>query len=147
MTNLPEETLWDIRAFVHRHFADTTQAYGVDETAIATALTLEAAASAYEALHNRHVFFLNSGTYNILIANPFSGIEIPFCVQANGKTYGEPINLQVRDGEVSESDVLVHFLVSFKHWYDHMDVEYHGRSLEEIQEIFKAVRPVPDFWQ
>jgi hypothetical protein len=30
----------------------------------------------------------------------------------------EPITLQVCAGHVSESDVLIHFLVPFKHWYD-----------------------------
>ena len=80
------------------------------------------------------------------MANPFSNVETPFRVHVDGKTYfancawdslgipaalhsdadmeaacaqsGEPIMLQVRDGRVSESDVLVHFLVPFKCWYD-----------------------------
>jgi hypothetical protein len=68
MNNLPEETLWDIRAFVYQHLADTTRAPSVDETAKHFALTHEAIASAYEALHNRHAFFLNPGTHNILLA-------------------------------------------------------------------------------
>ena len=141
-----ENNLWDIRVFVYRHFADTTRAPSVDETAARFALTHEEAASAYEALHERHVFFLNPGTHDILMANPFSNVETPFRVHVDGKTYfancawdslgipaalhsdadmeaacaqsGEPIMLQVRDGRVLESDVLVHFLVPFKRWYD-----------------------------
>jgi hypothetical protein len=133
MNNLPEETLWDIRAFVYQHLAEMTRAPSVDKTAIAFALTHKEAASAFEALHNRHAFFLSPGTHNILIANPFSGIETPFrvreredifrhlrlgslgipaalhtdrameafCSQSEG-----PINLRVRNVNVSESDSL-----------------------------------------
>jgi len=143
---MDENTLWDIRAFVYRHFADTTRAPSVDKTAARFALTHEEAASAYEALHDRHAFFLHLGTHDILIANPFSGFRTPFRVHANGKTYfancawdslgvpaalhtdadveavcaqsGMSIDLRVRAGQVSESDTLVHFLVPFKHWYD-----------------------------
>jgi hypothetical protein len=99
-------------------------------------------------LHNHHALFLYPGTHDILMANPFSGVETPFRVQANGKTYfancawdslgipaalhcdadvkatctqsGDPITLQVRAGQISESDVLVHFLVPFERWYDNL---------------------------
>ena len=146
MKDLPEQTLWDIRAFVYRHFADTTRAPSLDEIAGRFALTHEEAATAYEALHAHHALFLTPGTHDILIANPFSNVETPFRVHANGRTYfancawdslgipaalhsdadveavcaqsGERIRLQVRNGEVSESDALVHFLVPFEHWYD-----------------------------
>jgi DNA-binding transcriptional MocR family regulator len=142
---LPEQALWDIRAFVYRHFADTTRAPSVDETADAFALTHDQAASAYEALHARHALFLEPGRHEIRMANPFSNIETPFRVQAGDKTYfancawdslgipaalhsdadveavcahsGEQILLQVRDGQVSDSVVLAHFLVPFERWY------------------------------
>jgi hypothetical protein len=143
---MDERVLWDIRAYVYHHFADTTRAPSVDETAEHFVLTHEEAVSVYEELHNRHAFFLNPDTHDILMANPFSNIETPFRVHANGITYfgncawdslgipaslhsdadveaacsqsGEQISLQVRDGSVSGSDVLIHFLVPFKHWYD-----------------------------
>lgn len=146
MNPLPENILWDIRAFVYRHFADTTRAPSVDETADAFALTPEEAASAYRALHARHAFFLDPGSHEILMANPFSNIETPYRVQADGKTYfancawdslgipaalgrdadveaacahsGETVRLQVRDGRISKSEVVVHFLVPFERWYD-----------------------------
>ena len=146
MIELPEQTLWDIRAFVYHHFGDTIHAPSLDETAVRFALTRDEAASAYDALHHRHAFFLKPGTHEILIANPFSNIDTTFRVHANGKTYfancawdslgipaalhvdadveavcsqsGEPVTLQIRDGQVSGSDVRIHFLVPFKHWYD-----------------------------
>jgi hypothetical protein len=146
MEQLPEKIFWDICTFVYRRFADTTHAPSVDETAARFALAHEEAASAYEALNNLHTFFLCPGTHDILMANPFSNIETSFRVHAKGKTYfancawdslgipaalhcaadveatcsqsGEQVSLQVRDGHVSESAVLAHFLVPFEYWYD-----------------------------
>jgi hypothetical protein len=139
---VPEKTLWDIRAFVYRHFADTTHAPSVDQTAAVFALTHEETASAYKALHNHHALFLNPGSHDILMANPFASVETPFRVHANGKVYfancawdslgipatlhcdadvetvcaqsGVPITLQVRARQVSESNLIVHFLVPFE---------------------------------
>ena len=139
-----ENQLWDIRAFVYGHFAETTRPPHVDETAARFALTHEEAASAYEALHQRHAFFLQPDTQHILMANPFSGVETQFKVYANDKTYfancawdslGIPAALHV-DAEIeaacaqsgeriylpvsrqkAENDALVHFLVPFKDWY------------------------------
>ena len=144
--SLPEQLLWEVRAFVYRTFAETTRAPSVDDTAAALALTREEAATVFEALHNRHAFFLAPGTHDILMANPFSNVETRFHVYTNGKTYfancawdslgisatlhcdanveavcaqsRKSITLQVQDGQISESDVLVHFLVPFAHWYD-----------------------------
>jgi len=142
----PDELIWDVRAFVYRHFADTTRAPSVDETAARFALTHEVSASVYQALHDHHAFYLAPHTHDILMANPFSGIETPFRVHANGKIYfancawdslgipvalhsdaeveavcaqsDEALNLLVRNGEVSGTDALVHFLIPFKDWYD-----------------------------
>ena len=141
-----DDQLWDIRAFVYQHIADTTRPPRVEETAERFALTHEQAASAYEALHQRHAFFLQPGTHQILIANPFSGVETRFKVHANGKTYfancawdslgipaalhidaeieascaqnGESIRLSVSGEQVQGSDALVHFLIPFRKWYN-----------------------------
>lgn len=145
-SHISEDIIWDIRAFVYRYFADTTCAPSVDETAVAFALTHEEAASVYKDLHARHALFLKPDSHGILMANPFSNIETPFYVHADGKTYfancawdslgipaalhcdadveavcaqsGQMVALQVRAGQISESDVLVHFLVPFERWYD-----------------------------
>jgi len=60
---MDEKKLWDIRAFVYRHFADTTRAPSLDEIAGRFALTHEEAATAYEALHAHHALFLTPGTH------------------------------------------------------------------------------------
>jgi hypothetical protein len=143
---MDENTLWDIRAFVYQYFAETTRPPSVDETAAHFGLTQPEAASAYEALHQRHAFFLQPGTDRILMANPFSGVETSFKVHANGKTYfancawdslgipaalhaeavidaecaqsGEKIRLTVSGQRVQYETGLVHFLVPFTNWYD-----------------------------
>jgi hypothetical protein len=146
LTTLAEDLLWEIRAFVYHHFAETTRAPSLEDTAARFALADGEAASAYDQLHQHHALFLKPGTHNILMANPFSGIETPFNVRANGKTYfancawdslgipaalhvdaqieatcsqsGHPIRLSVKDEQISKSDTLVHFLVPFREWYN-----------------------------
>lgn len=143
---MDEDKLWEIRAFVYGHFAETTRPPNVDETAHYFALSHEEAVSAYEDLHQRHTLFLKPDTYEILMANPFSGTETPFKVHANGRTYfancawdslgipaalhadaeieascaqsGESIHLSVSGGKVQGSAALVHFLIPFRDWYN-----------------------------
>ena len=143
---MDEDQIWDMRAFIYSHFAETTHAPSVDEAASRFDLTSEEAASTYEMLHQRHALFLQPETHDILMANPFSGVETPFHVHANKKTYfancawdsfgipaaldtdatieavcsqsGEKIHLTVLNQDVQDSDAMVHFLVPFKNWYN-----------------------------
>ena len=143
---MDDSKLWELRAFIYQHFAETTRAPLVGEVASHFALSHEEAAFAYEELHQRHALYLKPGTHEILMANPFAGVETPFIVRANGKTYfancawdslgipaalhsdaeieascaqsGEPIYLRVFGGEVRGSDALVHFLIPFRDWYN-----------------------------
>jgi hypothetical protein len=117
-------------------------------TAARFALADDEAAAAYEQLHERHAIFLEAGTHNILMANPFSGIQTQFKVNANGRAYfancawdslgipavlhvdahieaacsqtADPIRLRIKDGRVSYSEALIHLLVPFKQWYNDM---------------------------
>jgi hypothetical protein len=141
-----EDKLWDIRAFIYQHFAETTRPPHVEEVASHFDLPLETAASAYEELHRRHALYLKPGTHEVLMANPFSGVETPFRVRANGKVYfancawdslgipaalhvdaeieaacaqsGEPIQFRVTGEHIQGSDALVHFLIPFREWYN-----------------------------
>ena len=143
---MDDSKLWEIRAFVYQHFADTTHAPGVEEVAAHFALSREEAAAAYEGLHQSHALYLKPGTHEILMANPFSGVETLFKVRANERTYfancawdslgipaalhaqaeieascaqsGEPIHLRVSGGGVQGSEALVHFLIPFREWYN-----------------------------
>jgi hypothetical protein len=143
---MEENQIWDVRAFVYQNFAATMRPPDVEETAARFALTHKEAASVYEALHQRHALFLRPGTHQILMANPFSGVETSFRVHANGRTYfancawdslgipaalhvdaeieaacaqsGETLHLTVSSQRVQHEAGLVHFLVPFKSWYD-----------------------------
>lgn len=141
-----DDQIWEIRAFVYRHFAETTRPPDVKTVAARFGLSQDEAISAYETLHQRHALYLKPGTHDILMANPFSGVETPFRVHANGQTYfancawdslgipaalhvdaeieaacaqsGEPIRLRIAGQEIEEANVIVHFLVPFHQWYD-----------------------------
>jgi hypothetical protein len=141
-----DSLLWQIRAFVYAHFAETTRPPSVEETAVHFGISTEEASELYKELHNRHALFLDLDKVAIRMANPFSGIPTDFKVHANGKTYfancawdmlgipaalhcdavidtvftesNEAIQLEVKDGKVTNSDLLVHFPLAFSHWYD-----------------------------
>jgi len=141
-----DSLLWQVRHFVYNHFADTTHPPNVDETAAHFKILTEEAGEYYKELDNRHAFFLDPGTLNIRMAWPFSAIPTDFKVHARGKTYfancawdmfgipallkcdavmdakftesNEPIQLEVKDGKVTNSDLLVHFPLPFTRWYD-----------------------------
>jgi hypothetical protein len=126
MSNNP--LLWQVRGFVYNHFADTTRPPSVEDTAKHFSIEIEEAGALYKDLHNRHAFFLEPDTLNILMANPFSGIPTDFKVHADGKTYhancawdmlgipvalhsggvieavctesNDPVQLEVRDGQI-----------------------------------------------
>ena len=140
-----ENRLWAVRAFVYQHFAETTRPPSVQETAAQFNFSEEKAAAAYEELQRRHALFLEPGTAQIRMANPFSGVETSFRVHANGKTYfancawdalgipaalhaearieatcaqsGKPIAIAIRNQQPQATDALVHFLIPFKDWY------------------------------
>ena len=52
MTN--ESLVWQVRAFVYAHFADTTHPPSVEETAKHFNIGLEEAGALYKELHNCH---------------------------------------------------------------------------------------------
>lgn len=141
-----DDKIWEIRTFVYQHFAETTYAPDVRETATHFVLSQEEAASAYVELHQRHALYLKPGSHEILMANPFSGVATQFKVHANDQTYfancawdslgipaalhadaeieavcaqsGEPVQLSVREQYILGSEALVHFLVPFRDWYN-----------------------------
>jgi hypothetical protein len=143
-----ETVIWKVRAFVYRWFADTTRPPTVHDAASAFGMTDTEAAAVFDELDRRHAFFLDPGTRNIRIANPFSGVPTAFRVHANGRTYfancawdalgipaalradaaveascaesGEPLPITVADGKVVPAASFAHFLVPFRRWYDDM---------------------------
>lgn len=141
-----ENLIWEIRAYVYHHLAETTRPPLVEVAASHFGLPPEEAVFAYEELQRRHAILLQQGTHKIQMAWPFSGVETPFKVHANDKTYfancawdslgipaalhtdaeinavcaqsGDAIKINVTNHSASGSDALVHFLVPFQSWYD-----------------------------
>jgi Alkylmercury lyase len=140
--------LWQVRAFIYKHFAYTTQAPKVEKTAQHFNISKEEAGKIYKELNNRHALFLEPESLTIRIAAPFSGIPTDFKVHANGKTYfancawdmlGIPaalhcdavidavltesnnantVQIEIGDDKVTNSELLVHFPLPFARWYD-----------------------------
>jgi hypothetical protein len=143
---MEEARLWEIRAFVYRRFAETARPPSVEESALHFGLSGEELAAAYRWLHEHHALYLKPGTHDILMANPFSGVETAFRVHADGRAYfancawdtlgiaaalqvdanieaacaqtGAPIRLRVEAQQVQHSEALVHFLIPFRDWYN-----------------------------
>lgn len=141
-----ESLLWQIRAFIYKHFADTTRPPSVAETAQHFGIPADQAAGLYRELHERHALFLEPESTTVRMANPFSALPTDFKVHANGKTYfancawdmlgipaalgcdadmqaicaesGQPLALEVRAGKVTDSEARVHFPLPFARWYD-----------------------------
>ena len=146
MTGMNDDLVWQVRAFVYQHFTTTTRPPTIEETATRFDLTPEQATTVYSELGQRHAVFLDPGTPNIRMANPFSAIPTTFHVRANGKAYWancawdslgipaalhtdatieaicaenqRPITLRVQNGRVVSHDERAHFLVPFRRWYD-----------------------------
>lgn len=138
--------LWQARHFVYQHIADKTLPPNVEETAAHFNISTEEAGTYYKELHNRHALFLDLETLTIRMANPFSGIPTDFKVHANGKTYyancawdmlgipaalhmdalieakftesNESVQLEVKNGQITNYQLLVHFPLPFSRWYD-----------------------------
>ncbi|MEZ4727939.1 MAG: organomercurial lyase [Caldilineaceae bacterium] len=141
--------LWRVRTFIYQHFAATTSAPDLTDIAQHFQLSNEEATGMLKALHDIHALFLDPGTTNIRIANPFSAVPTPFIVDVNGKRYwancawdsfgviaalqaaegvirasctqsGIPLHLEIQQGEVVGTTAMIHFLIPFRQWYEDM---------------------------
>jgi len=141
--------LWPVRTFIYQHFAATTRAPDLIAIQQHFGLGAEAVVDLLNALHAIHALFLDPGTTNIRIANPFSAVPTPFEAEVNGKRYwancawdsfgviaalqategaihatcaqsGAPLHLQIHRGEVVETATMIHVLVPFQQWYENM---------------------------
>jgi hypothetical protein len=144
---MDDSLLWSARAFIYARFAATARAPLAGDLAQRFDLTAAQAEALLRALHDRHSLFLEPGTTDIRMANPFSAIETGYSVDAAGQTYwancawdtfgiaaalhadeaamhavcahtGAPIQLRLAGGAVVGDGEVVHFAVPFQHWYD-----------------------------
>jgi hypothetical protein len=135
-----------IRNHLYASFAQTGNAAAPVEVADALGLSETDVADAYRRLHEAHALVLEPGTTEIRMLNPFSAVPTPHRVQADGRSWfancawdalgipaalhtdgvvdsrcpdcGEPLQLEVRDGElVRGAELLVHFVVPARRWW------------------------------
>lgn len=137
MANLDDTLIWSLRAFIYQQFVLTSRPPTVEEAVRHFELSVEQAASVYRDLNQRHALFLETGTTEIRIANPFSAVPTPFRVKVEGLSYwancawdalgiaaalhkdatieatygdtGQALTLEVAGGQVLGHDELVHF--------------------------------------
>ena len=141
-----ESILWQVRHFVYNHFADTTHPPSVDDTAAHFNISPTEVGELYKELNNRHAFFLEPETLTVRMAWPFSAVATNFKVYAEGKTYyancawdmfgipallkcdadieaictesNDRVHLEVKNGQITNYDLLIHFPLPFTRWYD-----------------------------
>ena len=136
-----------IRNHLYASFVGDGRAHTAAETAAELGLDLERAEAAYRRLHDAHALVLQPGSTEIRMLNPFSAVETPPRVETAGRSWyancawdalgipaalgadgvvrsacadcGEPLRLEVRDGELVDGrDLLVHFAVPARAWWD-----------------------------
>lgn len=100
----------------------------------------------WQRLHDQHAIVLNPATNEIRMLNPFSAVPTAYRVQASGRWWyancawdafgicaalhvdgrietscadcGEPLAIEVRDGQPDSKTLLFHSIVSAAHWWD-----------------------------
>ncbi len=136
-----------IRNHVYASFMRDGVAQTPEVSAAALALDEETVAESYRRLHDSHALVLDPDGTEIRMLNPFSAVETPHRVQVGGREWfancawdalgipaalhadgriesacpdcGEHLGLEVRGGElVRGADLLVHFVVPARRWWD-----------------------------
>jgi hypothetical protein len=161
--------LWETRAFIYAQFVETARAPSLQTTAQHFHVTQEQAGVLYTELAERHAIFLEPGSLDIRMANPFSAVPTGFRVQIGRREYfancawdmlgipaalairsdlfclneglsampasasslhrhahiqaycaesGQPLELEVRDGQVHPANLPIHFPLPFSRWYE-----------------------------
>lgn len=135
-----------IRWHIYNHFAEHRLPPTVQETAAAFHRSVEEVAAAYTRLNEAHAIFLQPGTDEIRMANPFSAVPTPFRVHIGERWWWAncgwdalgiaaalhadahiethcaesklPIKLMVEGGQVKGDEAVMHFALPFRRWYD-----------------------------
>ncbi len=146
---IDEDLVWKVRAFVYAWFAENASAPDVHDIAKEFSMSPEQAGHALITLHGKHALFLEPGTTSIRMASPFSALPTPHQTTVHGKNYwtncawdslgipaalhaadatidslcaasGDPIQIQLKDGQVADTGAVVHILLPFRNWYEDM---------------------------
>jgi hypothetical protein len=136
-----------VKLNIYETIAETTKAPASVEVARALKTSVEEVEAAFARLHKKRLLVPEPGNPSrIRMAPPFSGIETPFLVRVQDKSYyancvwdalgipaalhedavveasdgysGEPINLEVRNGKPVPQECIIHFAVPAARWWD-----------------------------
>jgi len=135
-----------VRTFVYTFFANHGRPPAAAETAVHFQLAPAEMEIIYRQLHDHHAFFLEPGSLSIRMANPLSAVETSFQVYCDGRRFyancawdafgisamlnadadieaqcadcGDRLRFQVRGGQLIGDEVVVHFVLPFRQWYD-----------------------------
>lgn len=141
-----DELDFRVRASTYRLFVELGRAPLVDEVAADTNLATDRIEASWRRLHDQHALVLNPATTELRMANPFSAVPTAYRVQARGRWWyancawdafgicaalrsdgrietscpdcGEPLSVNVHDGQPDDADLLFHCLVPAAHWWD-----------------------------
>jgi hypothetical protein len=136
----------DVRIAILHHFLDQGSAPTHQDIAATLGITPVEAEAAFARLHQAHTIVLAPGSPYIWMANPFSAIPTTYKVRAGATEWwgnciwdslgiiamagrdgrvegscpdcGEPLVVEVRDGEIRHHDEVVHYSVPAAHWWD-----------------------------
>ncbi len=136
----------DLRNATYRAFVDLGRAPTVAEIATATGTSEAAVGEGWARLHEAHALVIDAASGEIRMANPFAARPTPFRVDAAGRSWfancgwdafgigaalhvdstihtrcpdcGDPIEIDVRDGEPTEADLVFHVLVPAVSWWN-----------------------------
>jgi hypothetical protein len=139
------DDLW-LRNETYRLFVHLGRAPLPTEVADALGATRDEVLDGWRRLHAGHALVLDDCGTTIRMANPFSGVPTAFRVQADGRSWfancpwdafgicaalhvdgrietvcadcGDPLTIEVRDGEPDEVSLLFHSLVPARLWWD-----------------------------
>jgi hypothetical protein len=135
-----------VRNFLYQRFVETARAPRSTDLMDHFGLTQQDAEAALHRLHDAHALVLEAEASEIRMLNPFSCVPSAWRVRADGRTWysncawdsiavcaalhtdgrvesscadcGEPIVIDIRNGQAVPDDYLFHVLVPARHWWD-----------------------------
>ncbi len=136
-----------VKLNIYESFAETARAPTSAEVGRALGAPVQEVEAAFDRLHEKRLLVPEPGNPSrIRMAPPFSGIETPFRVSAQGRRYfancvwdafgipaalhedavvegsdgstGEPMTLEVRDGRPVPQPCVIHFAVPAARWWE-----------------------------
>jgi hypothetical protein len=141
-----QESDLELRNVTYGLFVRDGRAPTADDVAIEAGRGPDDVRTAWRRLHDQHALVLDSGSGEILMANPFSAIATPYRVHAAGRWWygncawdafgicaalnaegriettcadcGEPLSVEVRDERPDDESLVFHSLVDAGHWWD-----------------------------